>query len=159
MVTTELGMVIEVRCSQEQKAFSPMYVTELGTVKEVRPSQFLNAELSIHATEVGMVIEIRPLSAKAPFPMDVMKLGMVTEVMPLHPTKAYSLMVSILVKYFRSSSVLMSLLPWNTLPNSVTKDASYFDSLPSPSKSKLAIAVVPKVVSEKVIGVLSGLAT
>ena len=58
-VVTLLGIVIEVREVQFQKAASPMLVTLLPIVTEVREEQPAKAAYPMLVTLSGMVIEVR----------------------------------------------------------------------------------------------------
>ena len=71
-----LGIVIEVRDSQPEKALFSMLVTLLGIVIEVRDLQYWKALSPILVTPLGIVIEVRDLHhEKALSPMLVTPLG------------------------------------------------------------------------------------
>ena len=55
MLVTELGIVIDVRPEQPEKALPPMLVTELGMSIEVRPVHPWKAHHPMLVTELGMV--------------------------------------------------------------------------------------------------------
>lgn len=61
-----------------------MVFTLLGIIIEVRLSQNLKTVDPIEVRLLGMTTDFRPLPQKAPSPMDVMQLGKVIEVMQLH---------------------------------------------------------------------------
>lgn len=65
-----------------------MVFTLLGIIIEVRLSQNLKTVDPIEVRLLGMTTDFRPLLQKAPSPMDVMQLGKVIEVMQLQPPKA-----------------------------------------------------------------------
>ena len=54
MEVTELGIVNEVRLSQQENAERPMDETESGIVNEVR-REYRNAPSSMEVTELGML--------------------------------------------------------------------------------------------------------
>jgi hypothetical protein len=104
MLVTELGMVIEDRPLQPSKAYSPMLVTVFGITVLLHPVIKVLVFVSMIALQLyresyfefplSTIIEDRPLqSEKAPFPMLVTELGMVTEVRPLQPRKVYALIL------------------------------------------------------------------
>ncbi len=66
MLVALLGIVAEVRLSQQENAFLPIIVMPSGTVTEVRPLQQQNAPSPMLATLPGMVTDVRleqPLNA------------------------------------------------------------------------------------------------
>ena len=64
MLVTLLGIVIEVRPLQSQKAFAPIDVTLFGIVTEVRLLQSEKASSPIDVTLSGIVKEVRLLQSE-----------------------------------------------------------------------------------------------
>ncbi len=60
MVATLLGIEIDVRPEQPQKASEPMEVMLLGIIIEVRPEQPRKADSPMEVTLLGTIIEVRP---------------------------------------------------------------------------------------------------
>jgi hypothetical protein len=58
---TELGIVIDVKPEQPEKASSPIEETELGIVIDVKPEQPEKASYPIEVTELGMIVFLQPL--------------------------------------------------------------------------------------------------
>ena len=99
MLVTELGMVTLVRPLQPRKASLPILVTELGMTVFIHPVIKVFEALSIIALQLSResyiallastTIEVKPLQfMKAPLPMLVTLLPIVTEVRLVHPLKA-----------------------------------------------------------------------
>ena len=59
MLSTELGIVTEVKLEQSMKAQNPILLTEFPIFKDIKFLQPENAYLSILVTEFGIVIDVR----------------------------------------------------------------------------------------------------
>ena len=59
MLSTEFGIVTEVKLEQSMKALFPILLTELPIFKDVKFSHNENAFSSIRVTEFGIVIDVR----------------------------------------------------------------------------------------------------
>ena len=99
MLVTELGIVIEVRLEQLQKADFPMLVTEFGIIVFLHPTiktlelvvimalqSFLESNLLF---SFSTIIEVKlKVFAKTKFPILVTEFGIVTDVRPVQPLNA-----------------------------------------------------------------------
>ena len=78
-----VGIVIEVRLSQNQNADFPMLFTLLGMVIEVRLLHLINALSPMLVTLLGIVMEVRlERIANAPSPILVTLLGIIVDAHP-----------------------------------------------------------------------------
>ena len=70
MLVTELGILMEVKEWQSEKADFPMLVTELGILMEVKELQYEKADSPILVTELGILMEVKERhKQKASYPM------------------------------------------------------------------------------------------
>lgn len=101
MEETEFGMDTEVSAEQQKKAALPIDMMEFGMVVFLQPTINLFVEVSIIALQLSResyvrlflstIMEFSPLqSLKAPIPIDVIELGMVTFASLEQPKKAAS---------------------------------------------------------------------
>lgn len=104
ILTTELGIKIDVNLVQLVKAFSPIDVTELGIIVllQAEISSFcVDSIIALHSflesyamfSEATTIHSSFSQSAKTALPIEVTELGMVIEVNSLHPEKTQLPMV------------------------------------------------------------------
>ena len=75
MNATEAGMVMEVKERLCANVIYPISVREPGSVTSVKVSQYEKAPLPMVVTELGILTEVMPESWKAPWSMMVTESG------------------------------------------------------------------------------------